>query len=93
MIVQGIADCVFEENDQLVIVDYKTDHVKTPEELCERYREQLRIYAYALSRITGLTVRQCLLYSFALGREIEVTCTTETEGRLRADACCAKEEP
>lgn len=73
LIVQGIADCVFEEDGQLVIVDYKTDHVKTPAELCERYREQLRIYAYALSRITGLTVRQCLLYSFALGREIEVT--------------------
>lgn len=73
IIVQGIADCVFEEDDQLVIVDYKTDHVKAPDELIVRYQEQLHIYAYALSRITGLTVRQCLLYSFALGCEVEVS--------------------
>lgn len=50
VIVQGIADCVFEEDGQLVIVDYKTDRVKTGEELVGRYRDQLGIYAYALAQ-------------------------------------------
>lgn len=72
LVIQGIADCVFEEDGRLVIVDYKTDRVKTPEELVERYREQLNIYAYALRQTLEKPVAECLLYSFALGREIPV---------------------
>ncbi len=72
VIVQGIADCVFEEDGQLVIVDYKTDRVKTGEELVGRYRDQLGIYAYALAQTLGLPVRECLLYSFALSRTVPV---------------------
>ena len=70
VVIQGIADCVFQEKNGLVIVDYKTDRVKTPLELAERYRQQLHIYAYALQRILELPVRQCILYSFALSCEI-----------------------
>ena len=70
VVIQGIADCVFQEKNGLVVVDYKTDHVKTPMELAERYRQQLHIYAYALQRILELPVRQCILYSFALSCEI-----------------------
>ena len=70
VVIQGIADCVFQEKNGLVVVDYKTDHVKTPMELAERYRQQLHIYAYALQRILKLPVRQCILYSFALSCEI-----------------------
>ncbi|MCL2487126.1 MAG: helicase-exonuclease AddAB subunit AddA [Oscillospiraceae bacterium] len=73
MVVQGIADCVFEENGGLIIVDYKTDHVKTAEELMDRYRRQLEVYRWALARTLGLPVTGCLLYSFALDREIPVT--------------------
>ncbi len=73
LIVQGIADCVFEEAGRLVVVDYKTDRVKTEEELIDRYREQLHIYADALSRTLGLPVGEALLYSFALGRTVDAT--------------------
>ena len=72
VLIQGIADCVFEEQGGLVVVDYKTDRVKTSEELVRRYQGQLRIYAMALERTWGLPVRQCLLYSFALSAEIPV---------------------
>ncbi len=72
LVVQGIADCVFEENGGLVIVDYKTDHVKSPEELVRRYQGQLEIYSRALSQTLGLPVRECLLYSFHLGKDIPV---------------------
>jgi len=72
VIVQGIADCVLEENGELVIIDYKTDRVSKIEKLYNSYAEQLRVYAYALSRTVGLPVNQCLLYSFHLDSTIEV---------------------
>ena len=75
VILQGAADCVFEEAGGLVIVDYKTDRERDPAKLWERYREQLSWYRRALELCTGKTVRQCLLYSFSLGREI----TAETK--------------
>lgn len=70
MILQGAADCVFEEAGGLVIVDYKTDQTRAPAELWDRYREQLAWYRRALELCTGKKVRQCLLYSFTLGEEI-----------------------
>ncbi len=72
VVVQGIADCVFVENGGLVIVDYKTDRVKTPGELAERYRAQVDVYARALAAVLQLPVRECLLYSFALGRTVKI---------------------
>ena len=70
--VQGIADCLFEENGRMVIVDYKTDRVQEAQELCDRYRQQLLWYAYALRQIRGAEVAECLLYSFALGETVSV---------------------
>jgi len=72
VLVQGIADCLFYENGRWVIVDYKTDRVDTPEELVERYRPQLMLYKEALENGLGETVGECLLYSFALQRTVEV---------------------
>ena len=72
LIVQGIADCVFEENGGLVIVDYKTDRVSDAAALAEHYAGQLRIYACALERTLGLPVTECLLYSFSLGQTVPV---------------------
>ncbi len=70
IVVQGIADSVFLENDQLVIVDYKTDKIATAEELCDRYREQLRIYKAALKETLSHDVGECWLYSFSLNKAI-----------------------
>lgn len=72
IVVQGIADCVFEENGKLVVVDYKTDRVSSGEELCKRYEKQLHIYAHALSRALDLPVEKCILYAFALDEEVPV---------------------
>ncbi len=66
VVLQGEADCVFEEAGGLVLVDYKTDRVKDPAALWARYREQLELYRFALERCTGKKVRECLLYSFDL---------------------------
>ena len=72
VLVQGIADCVFREGDHLVLVDYKTDKVDTADELIDRYRSQMLFYKQALETIFGLPVTEMLLYSFALGKTVEV---------------------
>lgn len=68
--VQGVADCVFREGEALVLVDYKSDRVGAPEELARRYGRQLEIYRDILQEGLGLPVRECRIYSFALGRDI-----------------------
>ena len=73
VLVQGVIDCFFEEPDgSYTVVDYKTDRVKTFDELAERHRVQLDCYRRAVERMTGCRVSKVLLYSFALGGEVEV---------------------
>lgn len=64
VVIQGYVDCAFVEDGELVIVDYKTDRGVTMQELCERYRTQLKMYEYALSQCTGMAVKGTLIYSF-----------------------------
>lgn len=68
ILVQGIADCVFEEKDGLVLVDYKTDAVKSEEELLEKYKKQIMFYKGAVSKTLGKPVKEAVLYSFSLDR-------------------------
>lgn len=75
ILVQGIIDCFFEEEGEIIIVDYKTDHIpKVDGEdiLRTRYKVQLDYYQRAIEQITGKKVRQRILYSFALEKEVEV---------------------
>ena len=66
-LVQGIIDVYFEEEDGLVVLDYKTDKVYKIEELVEKYHAQLDYYGRALEQITGKKVKEKVLYSFTLG--------------------------
>ncbi len=70
ILLQGIVDAYFEEDGELIIVDYKTDRIDTGEELLKRYHTQLEYYSKALSQITGKKVKECILYSFALEKEV-----------------------
>ncbi|MEG2304325.1 MAG: helicase-exonuclease AddAB subunit AddA [Lachnospiraceae bacterium] len=72
VLVQGIIDVYFEENGELVVLDYKTDHVKTEQELVDRYHAQLDYYAKALTKLTQKPVKEKLIYSFALHQTIVV---------------------
>lgn len=73
-LIQGIIDLCFEEDGELVIVDYKTDRVMKgkagEKELVKRYAIQLDYYAKALEQLTGKTVKEKIVYSFTLGKEI-----------------------
>ncbi len=70
--VQGVADCVFEENGKLIVVDYKTDFVEDIEELRERYALQLYMYKRLLSESLGKEVVSAIIWSFRFGKELEV---------------------
>lgn len=68
ILVQGIADCVFEENGELVLIDYKTDRVNTSEQLLDRYKKQIMFYRVAVSKTLKKPVKETVLYSFHLGQ-------------------------
>ena len=63
VVVQGIIDAFFYENDEVVIVDYKTDNVEHIEELVSRYKAQLDCYADAIRKVTGKNVKEKIIYS------------------------------
>lgn len=72
VILQGIIDAFFIEDGEIVLVDYKSDHVREAETLIGRYRKQLELYAEALEKITGLRVKEKLIYSIILEQAIPV---------------------
>lgn len=70
--VQGVADYIFMENGRYCIVDYKTDRVKSMEELRDRYASQLIMYEKLLSASLGVVVDRAVIWSFHLGDSIDV---------------------
>ena len=66
LFLQGIIDTVFVEDDQWVLVDYKTDRVKSGDELIRRYKIQMDLYKEALERLTNMPVKASYIYSFHL---------------------------
>ncbi|MBQ2936104.1 MAG: UvrD-helicase domain-containing protein [Lachnospiraceae bacterium] len=73
VLIQGVIDAFYyDENGDIVLLDYKTDKVKKVEELVERYKAQLDYYQEALEQITGKKVMKRYIYSFRLNEEIEV---------------------
>ena len=73
--VQGIVDAFFYETGEdgkkhITLVDYKTDNVKTAEELIERYSVQLELYALSLSRITDAQIDGIMFYCFKFHEEV-----------------------
>ena len=72
ILVQGIIDVFFEEEDGLVVLDYKTDKVRSAGELKEKYHAQLDYYAQALEQLLEKSVKEKIIYSFTLREEIKV---------------------
>ncbi len=71
ILVQGIIDVYFEEEDGLVVLDYKTDKIFKAEELYEKYHAQLDYYGKALEQMTLKRVKEKILYSFTIKKEIK----------------------
>ena len=73
-LLEGVVDLVFEEEGELVVVDYKTDRV--PPELAldqaAHHAPQLQLYARGLAQATGMNVRERLVLFTALGQSVAV---------------------
>ena len=72
MVIQGIIDVCFVEDDKYVILDYKTDKVESMEQLRDMYKTQLECYKLALEKITKKEVSEMIIYSVTLGQEMSI---------------------
>ena len=74
VLVQGVIDAYLEEEDGLVLIDYKTDRVPGGragrECLAERYRQQVAYYQRALEQLTGKKVKENIIYSLTLQESV-----------------------
>lgn len=68
--IKGIVDIMFEENDGLVVIDYKSDRGISADGLRKRYEKQLQIYKSAVELITGKKVKELVIYSIELEKTI-----------------------
>ena len=69
--VQGVIDCLFEEDGKVFVLDYKTDH-RNEEQLRDAYKAQLELYMRAATAACGKPSGGMIIYSFHLGRDFEV---------------------
>ena len=74
LMMRGIIDLYFEEEDEIVIVDYKTDYIDddNKQEVIDRYKKQMELYSDALSNLTGKKVKESYLYLFNVDEEVRV---------------------
>ncbi|MDD4495372.1 MAG: helicase-exonuclease AddAB subunit AddA [Eubacteriales bacterium] len=74
MLLQGVIDCFFEEQGELVLLDYKTDYVEPgkTDTIKERYATQIKYYAQALERLTGKRVKQRYIFLLKTGEAMEL---------------------
>ena len=74
LMLRGIIDVYFEENEEIVLLDYKTDFVnnENKEVVINRYKKQLDLYSEALEKLTGKKVKEKYLYLFNIDEEIQI---------------------
>ena len=70
VVIQGIIDAYFEEDGELILVDYKTDRTWSSQVLLDHYKRQLDYYERALNQLTGKKVREKWIYSLTMQRAI-----------------------
>ena len=75
ILVQGIIDLYYiNKNDELVLVDYKTDYVEkgNENELIKKYEKQLELYQRALELAAKRKVSKKYIYSVYLGKSLKI---------------------
>lgn len=74
IMLRGIVDVYFEEDDEIVIVDYKTDYVNEENklEIINKYKKQVELYKEAITNLTGKNVKETYLYLFGIDEAISI---------------------
>lgn len=79
ILLQGVVDCYFEENNKIILIDYKTDYIKNSEdnntinnEIKNKYEIQISYYSRALELLTGMKVCEKYIYLFSTGELVQM---------------------
>ncbi|MDF2986291.1 MAG: recombination helicase AddA [Eubacterium sp.] len=74
ILLQGVIDCYFEEGENIILLDYKTDYIADGDinHIKERYRLQISYYSRALETLTGQKVTERHIYLFSTGQLVEM---------------------
>ena len=74
VLLQGVVDVWFEDEDGITVLDFKSDRIRPGKEhdRGEEYRSQLETYGRALSAIIGKPVQKKILWFFATDRAVEL---------------------
>ncbi|PKM52175.1 MAG: helicase-exonuclease AddAB subunit AddA [Firmicutes bacterium HGW-Firmicutes-7] len=74
IMVQGVIDAFYEEDGDIVLIDYKTDFVQVGQEqiLADRYKEQMNYYKRALEQIMGKKVKEVIIYALNASVQVQV---------------------
>ena len=80
ILVHGIIDLYFEENNNLILLDYKTDYIEDNNinEILEKYKIQINLYKKALEFSTGKKVSEAGLYLFGINSYVTLICNQTT---------------
>lgn len=66
-VVHGFMDLVIYKEDEVIIVDFKTDAVDNEQKLIDLYTIQLQTYKIAMKKLTNLPINTCI-YSFSISK-------------------------
>ncbi|WP_420799840.1 helicase-exonuclease AddAB subunit AddA [Paenibacillus paridis] len=74
ILIQGVIDCLFEDDAGVVLLDYKTDRIHNGQwtEGAERHRFQLELYAEAIESVLGRKVDECHVFFFDGGQSVQL---------------------
>jgi ATP-dependent helicase/nuclease subunit A len=74
VLLQGVIDCFFEEDDGVVLIDYKTDHIVGDREntVKKRYKIQMDYYSKAIEKLTGRKVKEKCIFLLKTGETIKL---------------------
>ena len=72
ILIQGVIDCLFREDDAWILIDYKSDRLETADAFRSRYAVQLALYKRAVEQITHRPVEETYIYSLHLQQEIRL---------------------
>ena len=63
ILLQGITDCYFISDNEIILLDFKTDHNPNEEKIRKNYAKQMELYAYALEKSVGKKVKEKYIYT------------------------------
>ena len=71
VLLEGVIDCAFLEDNNFVIVDYKLN-CRSDFRETDKYKKQIDLYGHILNKKTNIPVKECILYSLLNGSETKI---------------------